>query len=128
MAKRKKTSASKGKKKAKKRGGSWTEGQSGNPRGRPPDKELRELREQAKELFGPFTDEACAKIVELMRGASDKVQLAASQEIINRVYGKVPDKVNIGDADGGKITGDKEAILGFLFGIKNRGATDRETG
>lgn len=115
------------KKSTKKRGSPWRSGQSGNPAGRKPDKELQKLREQGAKLFGEHAVEAVDTIVLLMRTANEKVSLLASQEILNRVYGKVPDQLNLGNADGDNFGSDQEAILGVLFGIAARGRAKKKS-
>src|SRR5260370_142304 len=57
-------------------------GVSGNPTGRP--KGAGEIRELARQ----YVPDALAKIASLVRSNDEKVALAASQEILNRVFGR----------------------------------------
>jgi len=98
--------------------GSWKKGQSGNPTGRKPDKELAILRKEAREVFGPYAKEAVNTIVELMKSSSvDKVRLAAADLIATRVWGKAPEKVELTGADGKDLLAPSpRAELLALFG------------
>jgi hypothetical protein len=62
--------------------GYFLPGVSGNPSGRP--KGAGEIRELAKQ----YVPDALAKIASLVRSDDEKVALAASQEILNRVFGR----------------------------------------
>jgi hypothetical protein len=62
--------------------GFWLPGQSGNPLGKP--KGAGEIRELARQ----YVPDALAKIASLVRSNDEKVALAASQEILNRVFGR----------------------------------------
>jgi hypothetical protein len=62
--------------------GFWLPGVSGNPLGKP--KGAGEIRELAKQ----YVPDALAKIASLVRSNDEKVALAASQEILNRVFGR----------------------------------------
>src|SRR6266403_890718 len=62
--------------------GYFLPGVSGNPSGRP--KGAGEIRELARQ----YVPDALAKIASLVRSNDEKVALAASQEILNRVFGR----------------------------------------
>jgi hypothetical protein len=62
--------------------GLFLPGASPNPSGRP--KGAGEIRELAKQ----YVPDALAKIASLVRSDDEKVALAASQEILNRVFGR----------------------------------------
>jgi hypothetical protein len=78
------------------RGRPFTKGKSGNPLGRP----KRTLEEtQLIEACRAKTPEALAVIGDLMdNSANDWVRLAAAQFIIERGYGKAPERIELLDA------------------------------
>jgi hypothetical protein len=63
-------------------GGQFLSGISANPSGRP--KGVGEIRELARQ----YVPAALAKIAGLINSEDEKVALAASQEILNRVFGR----------------------------------------
>jgi hypothetical protein len=63
-------------------GGHWPPGVSGNPSGRA--KGVGEIRELARQ----YVPAALAKIAALVNSEDEKVALAASVEILNRVFGR----------------------------------------
>ncbi len=81
---------------SKHKGGPWKKGVSGNPSGR----RKRTVEEtQLIEACRQKTPEALAVIDSLMReSANDRVRLAAAQFIIERGYGKAPERVELLDA------------------------------
>ncbi len=81
----------------------WRRGQSGNPTGQ--SKALAEVKVLARE----YGREALERLVELMRGRSAKVALAAAREILDRAYGKPT--VEIAGPGGGPIP------LGIVPGV-----------
>ena len=60
----------------------FKKGQSGNPGGRPP--VLKEIRELAR----ANGEDAFKRVLELMQSDDERVALCASQEVLNRAYGK----------------------------------------
>jgi hypothetical protein len=62
--------------------GHFLRGQSGNPSGRP--RIVAAVQEMARE-HGP---RALARVVELIDSDDERIALAASQEILNRAYGR----------------------------------------
>jgi len=70
--------------------GRWKPGQSGNPKGRPPNKKyiseaLRELLESDPELL--------KELIKAITGKAKKGDVPAFKEISDRVEGKVADKI-----------------------------------
>lgn len=67
----------------------FQKGQSGNPRGRKPDAELK----AARELCAPYAQEAVDAIIAIIRrGRSEMARIVAAEKILERVYGRVPQK------------------------------------
>lgn len=98
----------------------------GTFRGRPPDliprqlytELLRELRTRGQRMFQQNLFQAIDTLSEIAEGAEkDSDAIAAAKEIITRVLGKVPDKVEITDSRSAFEEGLEEAALqGFQFG------------
>jgi hypothetical protein len=81
---------------AEKKKAGWQKGQSGNPEGRKPDLELRAARQAAQETFGPLVDKAKKTLEDIMdKGKSESARVAAAQTVIERVYGKAPQEVQV---------------------------------
>lgn len=78
------------------RGKPFQKGKSGNPGGRP--KRTEEER-QLIEACRAKTPEALAVVADLMdNSTNDRVRLAAAQYIIDRGYGKAPERIALLDA------------------------------
>jgi hypothetical protein len=67
----------------------FQKGQSGNPGGRP--KVADEIRELARQ-HGPA---AFQRVLELCVSGDERIALAASQEVMNRAYGKPAQAVDV---------------------------------
>jgi len=72
----------------------FKKGQSGNPSGRP--KVVGQIRDIARE-HGPA---AFQRIIQLMASKDERVALAASQEVLNRAYGKPAQALTGEDGEG----------------------------
>ena len=68
--------------------GRWAPGVSGNPSGRPA------VVSEIQELARARAPEAFKRICELIASADERTALAASQEILNRAYGKPTQSVD----------------------------------
>lgn len=81
---------------AKKTGGSWKPGQSGNPRGRLPDKDLQAARKAAQELILPYAADIVERLVDIATtSTSENAAISACRELLNRLWGKPPESVNL---------------------------------
>ena len=81
---------------AREKDGKWKKGQSANPGGR--GREVFNLRDMCRE----YGDEAVTVVVGHMRGADQKLSLAAAKEILDRGFGKPIQQVT--GPDGGPVT------------------------
>ena len=65
--------------------GRWTRGASGNPKGRPPDDELKNARAAAL----PYAAEALETLAVIMAtGKSESARVAAARELLDRAWGR----------------------------------------
>lgn len=79
-----------------KRRGWWKPGQSGNPAGRKPDKELAEARAIAAKMIGPYAKKLVKRLVDIaLKSKSDSAAITASQELLNRLWGKPPQSLEV---------------------------------
>lgn len=98
-----KTDAAKGKRGGKTRG-SWKPGQSGNPRGRVPDKELAEARALADKLIGPYAEDIVLRLVKIaIKSKSESAAIKASTELLNRLWGRPAQSVEVSGKQGAPL-------------------------
>lgn len=109
MVKRKATKAAARKPRAGKNGASrgphrWAPGQSGNPLGRVPDEELANAREAARRLILPHAQDLVQTLVDIAnRGKSERARIHAAEALLDRLYGKAPQSVEVTGKDGGPV-------------------------
>jgi hypothetical protein len=98
-----KTDAAKGKRGGKTRG-SWKPGQSGNPRGRVPDKELVEARALAEKLIGPYAEDIVRRLVEIaVESKNEQASIKAATELLNRLWGRPAQSVEVSGKQGAPL-------------------------
>lgn len=114
-AKTKRRAAPKGKHGGK-RSTSWKPGQSGNPRGRPPDEEKRRVAEifRARGMIGKAV-EAIDEILET--GKSETARLLAAEKVLERTEGKVPLPLEGTDGPAIRIEGARERLIAKLGAV-----------
>lgn len=102
------------------RGGSWAKGQSGNPRGRKPDKELAEAREYAAKLIGPYAEEVVKRLVKIAtKSRSENAAIMAARELLNRLWGRPPQAVQLsGKVDAAPV------VVGEIRFVSSDGTTE----
>jgi len=72
--------------------GSWKPGQCGNPKGRP---KMTEEDREVKAILKAACPKVALKLVELLDCANPKVVLSTCEVILNRVYGKPRESVDM---------------------------------
>lgn len=84
----------------------FVKGQSGNPGGRP------KVVTAIKELAQQHGESAFQRIIGLMASDDERVALAASQEVLNRAYGKPVQATELTGKDGADLlTGVKITLI-----------------
>jgi hypothetical protein len=82
----------------------WKKGQSGNPRGRLPDEELACARAAARKLILPYAADLVQSLVDIARrGRSESARIHAATALLDRLYGKAPQSVELTGKDGGPV-------------------------
>lgn len=74
--------------------GGFQKGKSGNPKGRAV--EVEKGKQQIKQLLEPHVEKAISIVAKLTSSEDEKIQLAAAKDILDRVYGKATQQMDLG--------------------------------